>query len=92
MTRVQFTAGRTLLIGVGADLPSTVDDAKGLAGILVEPSRSAYPPEQVALLTALSQACAKKGRDPAAKELHPPEGGPRILLSLIARGHHFTYV
>jgi hypothetical protein len=51
MTKLQFSPGRALLIGFGADLPSTIDDAKGLAGILKDPSRSAYPPEQVALLT-----------------------------------------
>jgi len=49
---MQFTAGRALLIGVGgADLPNTIDDATGLAGILKDPSRSAYPAEQVAHLT-----------------------------------------
>jgi hypothetical protein len=33
----QFGHGFALLIGVGADLPNTVDDALGLADILKDP-------------------------------------------------------
>ena len=46
-----FSQGHACIIGVGADLPNTVDDAKGLADILKDPERCAYPPEQVRLLT-----------------------------------------
>jgi hypothetical protein len=46
-----FTHGHALIIGVGADLPTTVDDARGLADILHDPARCAYPPEQVQVLT-----------------------------------------
>jgi hypothetical protein len=46
-----FDQGHALIIGVGADLPNTVDDATGLADILKDPARCAYPPEQVHLLT-----------------------------------------
>lgn len=46
-----FKHGHALIIGVGADLPSTVDDAEGFANILKDPERCAYPPEQVTLLT-----------------------------------------
>lgn len=50
---VQFSRGHALLIGVGgADIPHTVDDAAGLADILRDPGRGAYPPQQVHLLTA----------------------------------------
>ncbi len=42
-----FPSGRTLIVGVGADLPNTVDDAQGLAEILRDPERCAYPAEQV---------------------------------------------
>ena len=38
-----FERGYALVVGVGADLPSTVDDARGLADILKDPARSAYP-------------------------------------------------
>lgn len=40
-----------LLIGVGADLPVTVEDAIALHNILIDPNRAAYPPAQVTLLT-----------------------------------------
>jgi hypothetical protein len=47
----QFVNGHAVIIGVGADLPTTVDDAVGLADILRDQERCAYPPEQVRLLT-----------------------------------------
>jgi len=48
-----FKEGYALVIGVGADLPNTVDDAEGLAQILQDPERCAYPRKQhVQLLTA----------------------------------------
>lgn len=43
--------GYGLLVGVGDDLPVTVDDATGLYNILTNPKRAAYPPENVQLLT-----------------------------------------
>jgi uncharacterized caspase-like protein len=46
-----FTHGHACIIGVGGDLPNTIDDAVGLAKILNDPERCAYPPEQVHLLT-----------------------------------------
>lgn len=46
-----FEQGHACLVGVGGDLPNTVDDAVGLANILKDPERCAYPPEQVHLLT-----------------------------------------
>lgn len=46
-----FAHGHALIVGVGADLPNTVDDAIGLAGILCDPERCAYPSGQVQLLT-----------------------------------------
>ena len=46
-----FTHGHAVVIGMGADLPVTVVDAEGVAALLRDPSRCAYPPEQVELLT-----------------------------------------
>lgn len=46
-----FTQGHAVLIGVGADLPNTVDDATGLADILKDSGRCAYPANQVQLLS-----------------------------------------
>lgn len=47
----QFTHGHALIVGVGADLPNTVQDASGIASILADPERCAYPATQVSLLT-----------------------------------------
>lgn len=47
----KFTNGHALIVGVGADLPCTIKDAEGLAEILKDEERCAYPPEQVHLLT-----------------------------------------
>jgi hypothetical protein len=46
-----FALGHALIIGVGSDLPNTVDDARGLEAILTDPERCSYPKEQVNLLT-----------------------------------------
>ena len=47
----RFTHGHALVIGMGADLPVTITDAQGVAGLLCDPGRCAYPPDQVQLLT-----------------------------------------
>ncbi|MCB0367972.1 MAG: caspase family protein [Bdellovibrionales bacterium] len=52
MTKSTFSHGYALIIGVGADLPVTIQDAKGLYDILVDPQRSAYSAENVMLLTS----------------------------------------
>jgi hypothetical protein len=49
--REGFARGHAFLVGVGGDLPNTVDDAVGLAGILRDTGRCAYPPGQVHELT-----------------------------------------
>ena len=46
-----FSQGHACIVGVGSDLPNTVNDAKGIADILKDRDRCAYPPEQVHLLT-----------------------------------------
>ncbi len=46
-----FVQGYAVVVGVGADLPVTVDDAAAVADLLRDPARCAYPPEQVYLLT-----------------------------------------
>ncbi len=67
-----FQNAHALIIGVGADLPNTIDDANGLAAILRDEGRCAYPPSQIHQLTgpsatraailtaldALAQSCA----------------------------------
>jgi hypothetical protein len=46
-----FSPGYALLIGIGADLPVTVQDAQAFYDVLIAPDRAAYPPEQTELLT-----------------------------------------
>jgi hypothetical protein len=46
-----FKQGYAVVVGVGADLPVTVDDATAVADLLRDPSRCAYPADQVQLVT-----------------------------------------
>ena len=46
-----FPHGFAVVMGVGADLPVTVTDATAIGDLLREPTRCAYPPDQVKLLT-----------------------------------------
>lgn len=46
-----FLSGYAVVVGVGADLAVTIDDATAVAGLLRDPIRCAYPPDQVRLLT-----------------------------------------
>jgi hypothetical protein len=48
----RFEPGHACVIGVGGDLPNTVGDAAGLAKVLQDPERCAYPTHQVHLLTS----------------------------------------
>ena len=43
-------SNRALVIGMGADLPMTVADAKGIAAILANPERCSFAPANVRLL------------------------------------------
>jgi hypothetical protein len=47
----RFVRGYAVVVGVGADLPVTVEDATAVAELLRDPGRCAYPAEQVRLLT-----------------------------------------
>ncbi|MCP4699589.1 MAG: caspase family protein [Gammaproteobacteria bacterium] len=51
MNQQVFTQGHALIVGAGADLKCTADNAKGLATILKDEERCAYPAGQVQLLT-----------------------------------------
>lgn len=53
-----FVQGHAVVIGVGADLPVTVDDATAVAKLLRDPSRCAYPPGQVQLLAGKQATAA----------------------------------
>jgi len=72
-----FTHGYALIVGVGADLLVTIDDARGIADLLRDPARCAYPADHVQLLTgegarradiltALDKLAAQTAFDPDA--------------------------
>jgi hypothetical protein len=45
-----FGTGHAVIIGVGGNLPGTINDAKRIRSILTDPSRCAYPTSQVTTL------------------------------------------
>ena len=51
MPAQSFSLGYAVSVGAGADLPVTVGDATGIAHLLNDPARCAYPRDQVRLLT-----------------------------------------
>jgi hypothetical protein len=81
-----FDRGYALVVGVGADLPATVDDAVGLADILRDAARCAYPPEQVQLLTGEEAAA---GNIHAALETLARSTGPGSTVIVYFSGHGY---
>ncbi|MBL7063110.1 MAG: caspase family protein [Anaerolineae bacterium] len=81
-----FDRGYALVVGVGADLPNTIDDAIGLADVLKDPARCAYPPDQVHLLTG-----EKATRDAILSALdtlsHLPVSQSTILIYFSGHGY-----
>jgi hypothetical protein len=85
-TKGSFDRGHALVVGVGADLPATVDDAVGLADILRDTARCAYPPEQVRLLTGEEAAA---GSIHAALEALAESTGPEATVVVYFSGHGY---
>jgi hypothetical protein len=85
----QFTHGHALIIGMGADLPDTIQDATGLAGILTDPERCAYPSGQVTLLTGekATRAAILSGFD-ALAHLNDTEAAVVVYFS----GHGYRVI
>src|SRR5437868_1584359 len=92
-----FTQGHALIVGVGGanDLPYTVNDAIGIAGILRNPGRCAYPKDHVQLLTGAKsrRAAVLNGLDRLAKV--KPDSSVIVYFSghgeQIRRGKKTTY-
>jgi len=80
-----FDAGHALLVGVGADLPNTVDDAVGLANVLRDPERCAYPPAQVHLLTG--EQATRAAILAALEQL--ADAGPESTVVVYFSGHGY---
>jgi hypothetical protein len=79
-----FKRGYAVIIGVGADLAVTIDDATAVAGLLRDPSRCAYPAKQVQLLTG-----ERAHRDAALSALDwlAEVAGPEATAVVYFSGH-----
>ena len=89
-----FDQGHALVVGVGADLPNTIDDAIGLAEILQDPARCAYPPDQVRTLTgeqatraAILSALDDLARLPVSQSANFPISQPTVLVYFSGHGY-----
>ncbi|MDY7077917.1 MAG: SUMF1/EgtB/PvdO family nonheme iron enzyme [Chloroflexota bacterium] len=81
----RFDQGQALVVGVGGDLPGTVDDAKALADILTMPDHCAYPPSQVRRLTGptATRQTVLAGLDELAK------AGKEAVVLVYFSGHGY---
>lgn len=92
-----FTQGHALLVGVGADLANTIDDAVEMQKILTDEERCAYPPGQVQLLTGekADRAAVLAGLDKLAQSAKPDStvivyfSGHGYQVKTIAGRSHF---
>lgn len=90
MSELFFTNGYALLIGVGADLPATVRDARALRELLVDPHVAAYPREHVILLD--EQKASRAGILGAFDELlDKARGNPDAMVIIYYSGHGMKY-
>jgi tetratricopeptide (TPR) repeat protein len=85
---VQFSQGYACVIGVGGDLPNTIQDAQGLADILSDSERCAYLPEQVQLLTGER---AKRGDILAALERLANSVKSDSIVIVYFSGHGYRF-
>lgn len=90
MNELSFANGYALLIGVGADLPATVRDARALRELLVDPHVAAYPSDQVILLD--EQKASRAGILGAFDELlDKARGNPDAVVIIYYSGHGMKY-
>jgi hypothetical protein len=88
----EFKNGYALLIGVGYDksLPATVNDAKALYDLLIDPRLAAYPQEQVQVLTeeASTKDSILSGLDTLADQVRE---NPDATVWIYFSGHGFLH-
>lgn len=84
-----FSQGYACIVGVGGDLRTTVNDAVGLADILKNPERCAYPPEQVHVLT---KEQAKREDVLAALDRLAQSATPDSTVIVYFSGHGYKVV
>ena len=87
-----FDQGHALVVGVGADLPNTVDDAIGIAKILQDPARCAYPPDQVHLLTGeeATRAAILAALDDLSSIQSPTSNPLTVIVYFSGHGYQVT--
>jgi hypothetical protein len=83
---------RALIIGVGGDLPNTVNDANAIADILQDPGRCAYPPANVVRMTEAGKDDAKPVRDNILRSLDTLAASavPNSTVIVYFSGHGYT--
>ena len=79
-----FAQGYAVVVGVGGDLPATVNDATAVAGLLRDPGRCAYPESQVQLLTG---EAATRERVLAALDALSQSTTPQSTVLVYFSGH-----
>lgn len=82
----RFAHGHALLVGVGGDLPNTVDDARALHELLTDPERCAYPPAQVALLAG-PDATRPAILEGLGRLAEAARGDPEAVVTVYFSGH-----
>jgi hypothetical protein len=83
-----FQHGHALVVGVGGDLPNTEDDAEGLAKVLRDPVRCAYPPDQVRPL--IGQNANRDNILSELKKLSDTDPGSSVVIYFSGHGYRIT--
>lgn len=84
-----FEQGYALVVGVGADLPNTMDDARGVAQILKDPERCAYPQDQVQVLTG--EAASREAILAGLNQLiQIPDPDATVIVYFSGHGHRVS--
>jgi uncharacterized caspase-like protein len=81
-----YNQGHALLVGVGAELPVTVQDASALVELLRDPARCAFPSTQVHLLT---EANADRAQVLSALDALAQSTGPESTVIVYYSGHGY---
>jgi hypothetical protein len=84
---INLDDNRALVIGVGADLPCTVQDANGIGKYLTDPQRCGFKPSNVAVLT---EAKAHAKAVLAALDDLAKEAVPESTVIVYFSGHGYT--
>lgn len=88
MSITTFETGHALLIGVGDDLPITVNDATAINNMLADPSKGAYNPERINLL--INEAADRAGILNALDQLiESTDESSTVFIFYSGHGGHF---